>query len=743
VAAPNNAEDLPDDTIVGDPRAQQSSGSRTGSTRGGSSSSASSSHSTSKGGTKRRAPEGPDAHSGRLLGGCEIKSVLGKGGMATVYLAIQQGLDREVAVKILSSRLTQKKREVDQFFREAKTIAALEHPNIVSIYGVGEQDETYFLILQLIRGGSLMDYLREQKDTKVPIETAVEYTKQIAKGLHVAHAKGIIHRDIKPHNVLVHGDVLKITDFGLAMIDDGSGGAFGKGRVVGTPHYMSPEQVDGKPVDGRTDLYALGCSLYQMITGAPPFAASSTIDLLLKHVSERPVPPHEREPKCPEWLSKVTLRLIAKDAEARYQTGQELIDDLSSGGSQASAALVAEPEPEPETESILLQAAPPPLKAAPVRARRSPLVAYGAILVFGLAVGLAAAGHSAVNAVLADEEVKDYSQDRVQLLEEGAERALARLEKELVEKKASHPVAAARLRTFAAKHEGRGAAKAALTKAKDHEQAAQEARTKAFREGLEGVDAALVAKDYGPALDLIAALEPKLETDQERAEVKKRREATEGKLAKRGLAWVSPGEFLLGEGETQVSRYADGFYVQVREVSCGDYAEFVAATGAAAPAGWVDGEPAPQDRERPVTNVSAEDANAYAKWLGMRLLLSSEWEKAARGTDGRRWPWGNEFDPKRCRWGLEVDLSPCGATASDVSPYGCLDMAGNAREITILRRAGRTLRVRVRGGGIGTEAFLNTRATFALSGLSPDARDPSLGFRCASDKLPPVKKGGR
>lgn len=675
-----------------------------------------------------------------MLGGCEVKSVLGKGGMATVYLATQQGLDREVAVKILSSRLTKKKREVDQFFREAKTIASLEHPNIVSIYGVGEQDETYFLILQLIRGGSLMDHLRTQAENKVPIATAIEYTKQIAKGLHVAHAKGIIHRDIKPHNVLVHGDVLKITDFGLAMIDDGSGGAFGKTRVVGTPHYMSPEQVDGKPVDGRTDLYALGCSLYQMITGAPPFSAPSTIDLLLKHVSERPVPPHELEPSCPEWLSKVTLRLIAKEAEARYQTGQELIDDLTSGGSQITSA--PEPAREAEQESILLQAAPPPLKAAKVKPRRSPLVAYGAILVFGLALGLAAAGHSAVNAVLADEEVKDFSQDRARLLEEGAERALARLEKELVEQKANPAVAAARLRTFAAKHEGRGAAKAALEKARSQEAAALAARTKAFRDGLERIDAALAAKKYGPALDLMAELEPKLETDEERAALAEHRSRTKTKLAKRGLAWVSPGEFLLGEGETQVSRYADGFYVQVREVSCGDYAEFVAATGAEAPAGWVDGEPAPQDRERPVTRVSAVEANAYAAWRGMRLLLSSEWEKAARGTDGRRWPWGNQEDPKRCRWGLEVDLAPCGATATDESPYGCLDMAGNARELTLLRRSGRKLRVRVRGGGIGTEAFLNTRTTFSLSGLSPEARDPSLGFRCASDELPP-EQGGR
>ncbi len=656
--------------------------------------------------------------------------------MATVYLANQQGLDREVAVKILSARLTQKKREVEQFFREAKTIAALEHPNIVSIYGVGEQDETYFLILQLIRGGSLMDQIRAQKSPKVPIETAIEYTKQIAKGLHVAHDKGIIHRDIKPHNVLVHGDVLKITDFGLAVIDDGSGGAFGKGKVVGTPHYMSPEQVDGNPVDGRTDLYALGCSLYQMITGAPPYSAGSTIDLLLKHVSEAPIPPSEREPSCPEWLSQVTLRLIAKDASARYQTGQELIDDLTRGSAQSVVA----PE-EPKGESLLLQGAPTPLKATPVKARRSPLVGYGAILVLGLALGLAGAGHGALSAIVQDEEPTDHSQDRAELLEEGALRALERLERELLEGKEPHTAAAARLRTFAAKHEGRNAAKAALEKAKGHEQEAEAARSKVYRDGLEAIDGALKGKKLGPALDLIAALAPKLESEAEQAEVNKRREATASKLAKLGVAWVTPGEFLLGDGETQVSRYADGFYVQLREVSAGAYAEYVAATGADAPPGWIDGEPAAQDRERPVTNVSTKEAMAYAEWRGMRLLLSSEWEKAARGTDGRRWPWGDEAEETRCRWGLEIDLAPCGATASDLSPYGCLDMAGNAREITVLRRTGRQPRVRVRGGGLGTEAFLNTRVTFSISGLAPDARDPSLGFRCASDALPPARGG--
>lgn len=706
----------------------------------GSKSSASGSRSGNQGATKRRkGPKPPDPQIGRVLGGCEIKSQLGKGGMATVYLAMQQGLDREVAVKVLSPRLTKKKTEVDQFLQEAKTIAALEHPNIVSVYGVGEQDETRFLVLQLIRGGSLQDHLRTLDSKKVPIPTAIEYTKQIAKGLHVAHAKGIIHRDIKPHNVLVHGDVLKITDFGLAVMDDGSAGnAFGKGRVVGTPHYMSPEQVDANEVDGRTDLYALGCSLYQMITGAPPFKAPSTIDLLLKHVSETPIPPHEIEASCPEWLSKVTLRLIAKDADARYQTGQELIDDLTAQGSKAAIEAPAE-----VVESILLQAAPPPLKAAPIKARRSPLLAYGLILVLGLGLGLAGFGHSVVTAVIQDEEPQDHSQDRTKLLEEGAVKALARLEETLVREKAPHLMAAAQLQTFAAKHKGRPAAEAALAKAKDHEVAAEAARAKAFNEGLAAIDAALSAKTYGPALDLIVALEPKLDTDPERGEVATRRKTTEEVLAKRGVAWIPPGEFLLGEGSTQVSRFADGFYLQLREVSCADYAEFVAETGANSPATWVDGEPAAQDRERPVTRVSALDAIAYAKWRGMRLPLSSEWEKAARGTEGGRWPWGDEPDPKLCRWGLEIDLSPCGATPSDKSPYGCLDMAGNAREITVLRRTGTKPRVRVRGGGVGTEAFFNTRATFALSGLSADASDPSLGFRCASDELPPPPKGGR
>lgn len=676
----------------------------------------------------KRAPQLLPA--GRVLGGCEILSKLGEGGMATVYLARQQGLDRSVALKVLSPKLCQNPREVTQFFQEAKTIAALEHPNIVSIYAVGEQDEVRFLVLQLIQGGSLQDLLKA-RGGKVAVKEAVEYARQIARGLDVAHAKGIYHRDIKPHNVLVHGEVIKITDFGLALMDDGSGSAFGQGKVVGTPHYMPPEQVDAKQIDGRADLYALGASLYQMVTGAPPFAAGSTIDLLLKHVSEPPRPPHQVDRSCPEWLSRVILRLLAKDPGERYQQARELIEDLDREGSAASAPAK---KAAPERESLLLQASLAPLQPEPVKRARSPLVTYGAVLVLGLGLGLAGLGHGALAAVLADGTPPP--DNRLEVLEEGASEALARVLKEL-EPAADPAEAAALLRGFARSHEGRKAAKLALTKAEEFETAAAAARTKALEDSLAQSKAALAAGKPGPALDLLAAAEARLTAGEQSPALVAQRDAAKALLAERGVAWVSPGEFLLGEGEGQVKRYLEGFYLLLLEVSCADYARYVAETHAAAPAGWVEGEPPPEDRLRPVTGVSAEEAAAYATWRGMRLPLSNEWEKAARGTDGRTWPWGDEAEPTRCRWGAEVTLAPCGATETDKAPSGCLDLAGNARELTLLRRdSGKDLKVRLRGGGVGTITFANTRAAYSLSGLLPTDRFPGVGFRCASDELP-------
>lgn len=682
---------------------------------------------------------------GRVLGGCEIVSKLGQGGMATVYLARQQGLDRSVAVKVLSPKLCQNKREVTQFFQEAKTIAALEHPNIVSIYGVGEQDETRFLVLQLISGGSLQDLLKAQGG-KVGVKEAVEFARQIARGLDVAHTKGIFHRDIKPHNVLVHGGVIKITDFGLAVMDDGSGSAFGQGKVVGTPHYMSPEQVDARHIDGRTDLYALGASLYQMITGAPPFAAGSTIDLLLKQVSEPPRPPHEVEPTCPEWLSRVILRLLAKDPAQRYQSAREVIEDLDAQGSaQGDAQGAAKsggpgpaPAAAPEPEYLLLQPTPPPLTPAPMKRARSPVVAYGAVLVLGLGLGLAGLGRGAIAAVLADGEAQEDT--RQEVLEAGATDALARLLKEVQRAPEDRTEAAARLRSFASQHEGRAAGAAALEKAKEFEDAAAAARAERVASALAKADEALAAGKAGPALDLLDAAQGLLEGGDAQAAWRERRAAVTALLAERGVAWVPPGEFLLGEGEGQVKRYAEGFYMQLREVSCADYALFVAATGAAAPAGWAEGEPPPADRVRPVTGISAEEAAAYAEWRGMRLPLSSEWEKAARGAAGRIWPWGDEAEPGRCRWGAEASLAACGGTETDLSPYGLYDMAGNARELTLVRRG--SFKVRLQGGGVGTQVFLNTRAAYSLSGLVPSERFRGVGFRCAADALP-KPAGGR
>ncbi|MGH7293748.1 MAG: serine/threonine-protein kinase, partial [Polyangiaceae bacterium] len=247
------------------------------------------------------ATAGADPFIGKTLGGARLERLIGKGGMGSVYRATQLDLERPIAVKILSPALVSSPVQVQQFFREAKALAKLEHANIVTIYSVGKDEDVHFILMQLVEGGSLEGRLRWSG--RLSIEQACGFFEQAAKGLEDAHQKGIVHRDVKPENMLVAGEVLKVTDFGLArfMTDLASGFS---GQIVGTPWYMSPEQIDGREVDARTDIYALGATFYYLLTGERPFTADTPVEILLKHVNDRLIPPHERRSEVPEALSR-------------------------------------------------------------------------------------------------------------------------------------------------------------------------------------------------------------------------------------------------------------------------------------------------------------------------------------------------------------------------------------------------------------------------------------------------------
>ena len=257
---------------------------------------------------------------------------LGSGGMANVYLAEDEELGRRVAIKILNERYAGDDLFIERFRREAKSAAGLSHPNIVSIYDRGEAEGTYYIAMEVIEGRSLKELIMTHG--ALPVHTAIGYAKQLLEALRFAHRHGIIHRDIKPHNVLVSADQqvkaneprLKVTDFGIAR--HGASQMTEAGSIMGTAQYLSPEQARGAPVTAASDLYSAGVVLYEMLTGKVPFTGDSAIEIAMKHVNELPKPPSSLRPEIPPELDQIVLRALAKDPEDRYQTAEEFIEDL-------------------------------------------------------------------------------------------------------------------------------------------------------------------------------------------------------------------------------------------------------------------------------------------------------------------------------------------------------------------------------------------------------------------------------
>jgi serine/threonine-protein kinase len=256
---------------------------------------------------------------------------LGSGGMADVYLAHDDILDRDVALKVMSTRYKGDEEFVERFKREAQSAAALSHPNIVSIFDRGEsEDGTYYIAMEYLPGGTLKD--RILKRGALPAYTAAAVALQMAEALRAAHERDVIHRDIKPHNILVtgSGDV-KVTDFGIARAASSST-MTRTGHILGTAHYISPEQAMGEHVGPASDLYSLGVVLYEMLTGELPFDADTPIGIAMKHVNGYVRPPQDLNPSVPDGINAITLRLLVKNPDDRYGSDAELIDDLERFG---------------------------------------------------------------------------------------------------------------------------------------------------------------------------------------------------------------------------------------------------------------------------------------------------------------------------------------------------------------------------------------------------------------------------
>jgi len=351
---------------------------------------------------------------GSVVGGCRIEALIGRGGMGVVYLAEQVALGRRVALKLLAPALSHDAEFRARFQQEARTAASLEHPNVVPIYEAGESDGQLYLVMRHVEGIDLRTLLRREGPLAPP--RAARIVAQVAAALDAAHANGLVHRDIKPANILIRdGDDehVYLSDFGLTKRIDATGGLTQTGQWLGTPDYVAPEQVEGRRLDARTDVYALGCVLYEALTGVAPYRHEAAVAKLWAHVNE-PVPTVTAVDRAvPPAFDAVVARALAKDPGARYASagglGRAALAAAAEGhampeedrsvatGEAAALPAAAASGPRPRTDTVRARTrapapAPRPTRArAESRSRRTPalLAAIAALLLAAGALGAA------------------------------------------------------------------------------------------------------------------------------------------------------------------------------------------------------------------------------------------------------------------------------------------------------------------------------------------------------------------
>lgn len=319
-----------------------------------------------------------DKYIGKILDDrYEIIELIGSGGMANVYKALCHRLNRYDAVKIMRDETAANTELRRRFRAESQAVAMLSHPNIVSVYDVSHSDDVEYIVMELIDGITLKQYL--QKKSVLDPSEVLDFTIQTAKALEHAHSKGIIHRDIKPQNIMLLKDgMIKVADFGISSLENTI--EENNGETVGSVHYIAPEQARGEAPDARSDIYSLGIVMYEMLTGKLPYVGNSDVEVAVKHMNTDPVTPRDIVPSIPEELERICLKAMNSNIDERYQSASEMLADLEEYKSQSLAAHVLE-----DSEAVLIDSEEPPRRRAK-RSRRSKKIALSsgilAVLLF-------------------------------------------------------------------------------------------------------------------------------------------------------------------------------------------------------------------------------------------------------------------------------------------------------------------------------------------------------------------------
>ena len=584
---------------------------------------------------------------GDRVGKYRIQKMIGRGGMATVYRAFDSSKQRMVAVKVLKEKFSSSLKALARFDREFLALESLNHPNIVGVLDKGVERGVNFFILEYVDGASFSRLLKYRKLT---MNTRAQILLQVASALDYAHRKGIVHRDVKPDNVLIDRiGLAKLADFGIAQITHSKlplTSITVTSSFMGTADYMAPEQrIDAKSVDQRADIFAFGVMTYETFTGKLP-------------LGNFPLPSN-LNPQLGKRMDGIILKALSQDPNERYQSIAEMADDIKR---EMSASFLSKVK---ARLSLMLE-------TKIWQKLVSPRILGATGMLAAIAVGL-----FWLFSVLG----QPYTPPTIEVEPGGT-----------------------------------------LDPAGDL---------------------------APPAIEIVTPAKP----------------GSAGTPA--GMILIPAGKFLMGtdsEFKNEKPRrdvFLDAFYIDRNEVTNAEYKNFVDATGRqtprmdafwAEPINWRNGTYPRGRGDHPVVLVSWHDADAYARWARKRLPTEAEWEKAARGTDGRKWPWGNDWDRKKCNTAESFFRStqPASSFPEDKSPYGSLNMAGNVTEWTndwysgnyyskghnenprgpSKKEAGET---RVARGG----AWDSNIASYARTGyryyFPPNTKNASLGFRCAMD----------
>ncbi len=573
---------------------------------------------------------------GHALGRYHILEKLGEGGMAVVYKAYDTHLEHEVAVKVIrldNLPRNAEERALKRFEREAKAVARLDHPNLVKVTDYGEYEGNPYLVMPYVPGGTLKEYLKDH--VLVDWREAASILLPVAQALAYAHEQGLIHRDVKPSNILLSAKGWPmLTDFGVAKVvdDEMTQDLTGTSATVGTPEYMAPEQVMSKTVDHRADIYALGVVFYEMVTGRRPYEADTPMAVLVKHASA-PLPrPRDLLPGLPDGVEHVLLKALAKQPEDRYQ-------DMSAFAAALQGLERARPETKPVEKITPLQPEP---------------------------------------------SVVDQFATVDQVVEEADHIPVP---------PAAEVLPQVNMQTNPVESTIRAGGKLPLI----------------ILAGVTLVALLVIGIISGRFAPQRAAVQtPAPSNDVSEGNTIGSTQVSD--IDSMTMVYVPAGEFLMGSPEgvgmddehPQHTVYLDAYWIDQTEVTNAMFAMCVKAGSCIEPASTgsflIDsyfGNPAYADY--PVIFVRWDQAQIYCEWAGRQLPTEAQWEKAARGTDGRIYPWGSDFNCKTGNYNDETEINdavvaggsncdgyavtaPVGNYPTGASPYGALDMAGNVWE---------------------------------------------------------------